>query len=132
MTMLPDTASVWGEHTQFNVLDPNCPSRRVLSLLSDKWVLLIIVALSKRGTLRNAELKRMLGDVSQKMLIQTLRQLEHYGMVKRTAYEVVPPHVEYELTELGKSLLVPIIALRDWAEEHVAEIDAIREEYKLR
>lgn len=110
----------------YDILDPSCPSRQALNLLADKWVVLIIVALDKRTPQRNGELKRMLGDISQKMLIQTLRELEAIGVVSREVFHEVPPHVEYSLTDLGRSLLVPIAALRDWAETHVPEMDKAR------
>jgi DNA-binding HxlR family transcriptional regulator len=108
----------------YDVLNPNCPSRRLMAMLSDKWVVLILIALGKRGTLRNGELKRTLRDISQKMLIQTLKQLEEYGLVSRTSYNTVPPHVEYSLTELGHSLLIPVKAICAWAEMHAEEIEA--------
>jgi DNA-binding HxlR family transcriptional regulator len=107
------------------VLDHDCPSRRTLTLLADKWALLVIAAL-KQGTMRNGELKRRLGDVSQKMLTQTLRELETCGLVERIVYHEVPPRVEYRLTELGLSLHEPISALARWAEEHFPEVEAAR------
>jgi DNA-binding HxlR family transcriptional regulator len=111
------------ENHPIDVLNPFCPSRRTLALLADKWVMLVIVSLHKRGAQRNGELKRTLGDVSQKMLTQTLRQLEHCGLVKRTSYHEVPPRVVYELTELGESLTEPIKAMRDWAERYYADVE---------
>lgn len=105
-----------------NVLDPDCPSRKTLALLADKWSMLIIVGLAKKGTLRNSQLKRALGDISQKMLTQTLRKLEDCGIVNRIVYNQIPPKVEYELTELGSSLLEPIQALSDWAELHYIDV----------
>jgi DNA-binding HxlR family transcriptional regulator len=114
-----------------NVLDSNCPSRRALALLADKWVLLILVALAKHGTMRNGELKRLLGDISQKMLAQTLRRLEQNGLVARKAYDEIPPRVEYSLTPLGSSLMEPIYALRDWAETYYAEIEAAQAQHLI-
>jgi DNA-binding HxlR family transcriptional regulator len=111
-----------------DVLDVNCPSRRLLALLADKWVLLIVIALSKHEPMRNGELKRKLGNISQKMLIQTLKELEQSGLVERTAYPEVPPRVEYRLTEIGHSLLEPIGAIRIWAEENVSRIEALRDQ----
>jgi DNA-binding HxlR family transcriptional regulator len=108
---------------RYDVLDIHCPSRRVLAMLADKWVLLVIVALAKYGTLRNGALKRVLGDISQKMLIQTLRRLEQNHIISRTVFPEIPPHVEYSLTPLGMTLLGPIATLRDWAEQHTAEIE---------
>jgi DNA-binding HxlR family transcriptional regulator len=105
-----------------NVLNPDCPSRKTLELLADKWTLLIIVGLAKKGKLRNSQLKRGLGDISQKMLTQTLRNLETHGIVNRISYNQIPPKVEYELTELGNSLMEPIQALASWAELHYADV----------
>ncbi|MBC7870311.1 MAG: helix-turn-helix transcriptional regulator [Chitinophagaceae bacterium] len=113
--------------TAYDVLDINCPSRRALALLADKWVMLVIVALSKKEPLRNGELKRMLGNISQKMLVQTLRNLETNGLIVREVFNEVPPHVEYRLSPLGQTLMVPIRAIRDWAQDNVAEIETIRE-----
>lgn len=113
-----------------NILDPECPSRRTLTLLANKWTMLTIVAL-KNGKKRNGEIKRMLGDISQKMLTQTLRELEASGIVERTAYHEVPPRVEYQLTPLGITLLEPIVALGNWAEKHFAEVEAAQRQENL-
>lgn len=115
---------------QIDVFNPECPSRYTLGLLADKWTMLIIVALS-RGVRRNGELKRALGDISQKMLTQTLRTLETNGIVSRTIFEKVPPHVEYELTDCGITLLEPIRAMATWAETHYGEVIAAREQNKV-
>lgn len=113
-----------------DVLDHTCPSRMTLELLADKWSLLVIVALDYKGTLRNTQLKRLLGDISPKMLTQTLRKLEHCGIVNRISYNEVPPRVEYELTELGKTLRVPIRALSDWAELYFCDVTEAQEQAK--
>ncbi|MFI7700184.1 winged helix-turn-helix transcriptional regulator [Nonomuraea sp. NPDC049480] len=108
-----------------DVFDPNCGSREVLDLIADKWSALILYALLNR-TLRHAELRRTVGGVSQKMLTQTLRTLENEGIVRRVAFPVVPPHVEYSLTPLGESLSPLLVELCRWAEIHLAEIQAAR------
>jgi DNA-binding HxlR family transcriptional regulator len=100
-----------------DVFDPNCGSRRLLQLIADKWAVLVVYALSS-GPLRHGQLKRLLGGVSQKMLTQTLRGLEAHGLVCRTVFPVVPPHVEYALTELGESLRPVLSALCRWSEQH--------------
>jgi DNA-binding HxlR family transcriptional regulator len=100
-----------------DVFDPNCGSRRLLQLIADKWAALVVYALAS-GPLRHGQLRRLLGGVSQKMLTQTLRGLEERGLVARTVYPVVPPHVEYALTELGESLRPVLTALCTWSEEH--------------
>jgi DNA-binding HxlR family transcriptional regulator len=113
------------ERIQPNVLDPNCGSRRVLEVVAQKWVALVVYALID-GTKRHGELRRMVGGISQKMLTQTLRTMEHDGLVARHVFETVPPHVEYELTALGRSLEQPLVALCQWSMEHLHELDAHR------
>ncbi len=102
----------------FNV---NCPTRDVLRHVTSQWGVLILVALLS-GTHRFAELRRKIGGVSEKMLAQTLQALESDGFVKRTAYPVVPPHVEYDLTPLGVEVARRVETLADWIEENIAPI----------
>ena len=90
-----------------------CPSRNVLGLLASKWVALLIPLL-RRGPRRNGELMRGAAGISQKMLTQTLRDLERHGLIGRRDYAEVPPRVEYALTPLGESLAKTIVALDDW------------------
>ena len=111
---------------QPNVFNPNCDSRQVLALLADRWSMLIIYALSL-GARRHGELKRMIGGISQKMLTQTLRALERDGIVRRRVHAVVPPRVEYRLTPLGRTLLVPLRSICRWAEGHLPQVRAARE-----
>ena len=108
-----------------DVLNASGPSRRALALIADKWTVLTIYALA-RGTKRYSELQRMIGGVSQKMLTQTLRELEQEGLVERKVYPIVPPMVEYSLTPLGRTLQEPLSAICKWAEEHLAELEAHR------
>ncbi len=82
-----------------------CPSRLILERIADKWTALIIGILAQSQRRRFNELRRMIGGISQKMLTQTLRDLERDGLVKRTIYAEIPPRVEYELTELGRTLV---------------------------
>lgn len=96
----------------------DCPSRRLLDRIGDRWTVLIVGALDS-GPRRFTEIATEVDGISQKMLTQTLRSLERDGFVKRTAYAVVPPHVEYELTELGRSLQHPLRALERWAIENM-------------
>jgi DNA-binding HxlR family transcriptional regulator len=97
----------------------------VLNRIGDKWSVMVVGMLSRNGTLRFNELKRMINGVSQRMLTLTLRNLERDGLVTRTIYPEVPPRVEYSLTELGKTLQGPIGALWDWsAENHQTIIEA--------
>lgn len=108
-----------------DVFDPNCGSREVLDLIADKWSALILYALQGR-TLRHAELGRAIGGVSQKMLTQTLRTLEADGIVRRVAFPIVPPHVEYSLTPLGESLSPLLTEVCRWAENNLTDIQAAR------
>ncbi|QKH36125.1 helix-turn-helix transcriptional regulator [Achromobacter pestifer] len=106
-----------------DVFDASCPSRRALELIAGKWVPLILPAL-EHGPLRNNELLRRLDGISQKVMTQTLRELERHGLVLREDLGTVPPHVSYRLSELGQSLNVALIALDRWAETHHAALDA--------
>jgi len=108
-----------------NVLSPQCPTRLVLDLIADKWTTLVIYLLSQ-GTRRYGELQREVGGISQKMLTQTLRNLEADGLVKRVVFAEVPPRTEYSLTELGCTLKEPLGALCQWAVTHFAEVEKAR------
>lgn len=90
------------------------PINDVLSLIGDKWTVLVISLLGD-GAMRFGELKSSIGAISQKMLTTTLRGLERDGYVTRTVFPTIPPRVDYELTALGRDLLVPVKGLRDWA-----------------
>src|SRR5580692_3679765 len=99
----------------------DCPTRRILDRIGDRWTVLIVGALWD-GTARFSELRRRIEGVSQKMLTQTLRGLERDGLVRRTVYPEVPVRVEYALTDAGRTLLEPLGALQDWAIEHLGEV----------
>ncbi|GAB3292800.1 ArsR family transcriptional regulator [Epidermidibacterium keratini] len=116
---------------EFDAYLAQCPSRRLLDRVSDKWVTLIICAL-RDGELRFSELARQIAGVSQKMLTQTLRTLERDGLVARRVTASVPVRVDYSLTPLGSSLLGPIELMKDWAEQHMPDVDAARAEYDAR
>lgn len=105
-----------------------CPVRDVLDCIGDRWSLLVLIALSPR-TLRFTELKRAIGDISQRMLAQTLRALEKDGYVNRAHYPTIPPKVEYSLTELGQSLLMVIEPLVEWADRNHDAVRAARDSY---
>jgi DNA-binding HxlR family transcriptional regulator len=107
------------------VLDPGCASRRVFEVVSGRWGPLVIMAL-KSETKRHGELRRELKGISQKMLIQTLRNLEHNGLVEQKVYPVVPPRVEYSLTALGASLQPLLEAIYQWSEQHLEEVEEAR------
>lgn len=109
-----------------NVFSAACPSRAVLEHLSEKWSLLILHLLAD-GPKRTSDLRRAIGGVSEKMLIQTLRKLERNGFVARRSYNEVPPRVDYRLTDLGQSLAPVVQAFDRWIEERIVDvIDAQR------
>lgn len=105
--------------------DHPCPIRDVLDRIGDQWSLLVLETLSVR-TLRFNELGREIGDISRQMLSRTLKRLESDGFILRTLFPEVPPRVEYELTDLGRSFLVPLRQLIEWADENHAAICASR------
>ncbi|RLM30455.1 HxlR family transcriptional regulator [Brenneria salicis ATCC 15712 = DSM 30166] len=100
-----------------------CPSRQVLNHVTSRWGVLILVALME-GTHRFSQLRRRIGGVSERMLAQTLQYLESDGFILRTAYPVVPPHVEYSLTPLGREVSEKVKILADWVEENIGTIVA--------
>lgn len=103
----------------------DCPVRGVLDQIGDKWSTLIVITLAERP-FRFGELRRSLADISQRMLTQTLRDLQRDGLVERRVYPTVPPSVDYRLTPLGRSLLGPVGALIRWADENHGAIRAAR------
>jgi DNA-binding HxlR family transcriptional regulator len=109
----------------------DCEVRQILDRIADKWSLLVIALLDRR-TLRFTELRREIDGVSQRMLTVTLRQLERDGLVHRTVHPVVPPRVDYELTDLGATLHETIQALVTWTESHQNEVAAARAAYDQR
>jgi DNA-binding HxlR family transcriptional regulator len=98
----------------------------VLARIGDKWVVLVVRLLGKKGPRRFNELRREIGTISQRMLTLTLRGLERDGLITRTIYPTIPLKVEYALTPLGQSLMAPIQALGDWAFAHREAMDAAR------
>ncbi|AOE39017.1 helix-turn-helix domain-containing protein [Pantoea agglomerans] len=108
------------------LLNVNCPSRDVLKRVTSRWSVLILLALQDQ-TLRFSALRRTVGGVSERMLAQNLRYLEEDGFVQRIAYDVVPPHVEYRLTPLGREVGEQVVGLADWLELNLSRILAQRE-----
>lgn len=94
-----------------------CPSRKLIAVLGDKWTLLVMPEMIDAPR-RNAELLRSVEGISQKMLTQTLRRLETFGLVTRTVFDVVPPHTEYDLTPLGRELGLKLKSLDAWIAEN--------------
>jgi DNA-binding HxlR family transcriptional regulator len=108
-----------------------CPAvREVLNRVGDKWSVLV-VALLGDGKKRFSELRRSIEGISQRMLTLTLKGLERDGLITRTMYPTIPPRVEYELTKLGRSLLIPITGLGAWAAQNRERIQAARERYDV-
>jgi DNA-binding HxlR family transcriptional regulator len=116
------TTPVW------NVLLEDCPSRTSLARIANKWTAMIVIALGD-DRVRFGELRTQVGGISAKVLADTLRDLERDGIVARHAYDQMPPKVEYELTDLGRTLHDPLQALRIWAEAHYAQVSRAREMY---
>lgn len=105
-----------------DVLSEKCPSREVLRHISSRWGMLVFCALRDGEQHRFSEIRRTIGGISEKMLSQTLQKLEYDGFVLRTEYPVVPPHVEYRLTELGVEFGVRVVDLVGWLEGNYARI----------
>ena len=127
---------------EYDAFLAQCPSRKLLDLIADKWVTLVLAALRSDGSdrfgtdcageprpMRYSELSRMLAGVSQKMLTQTLRSLERDGLVTRSVTPTVPVTVTYELTDLGLSLQRTMSGLKRWAETHLDDVLASRAAY---
>jgi len=114
----------------YDVYNAACPTRAALDRIADKWTALIIGLLAERPH-RFGELKRRIGGISQKMLTQTLRSLERDGLVLRQAFATVPVTVEYSLTPLGATLVAPVAAIRDWAEQHIELVLEARTKHDL-
>ena len=113
--------------TRWDVYNPACPTRQVLSRIADKWTVLIIGSLAG-GTRRFGELRREIG-ASQKVLSQTLRALERDGLVIRRVFASVPPKVEYSLTPLARTLIDVVDEVRVWAESHIETVMAAQRAY---
>ncbi len=104
-----------------NLLAEHCPSREVLKHVTSRWGVLVLIVL-EGGTLRFSELRRRIGGVSERMLAQTLQWLECDGLVLRVAHDVVPPHVDYSLTPLGREAASHVRQLADWIEGNMPAI----------
>ncbi len=109
----------------------NCPVRNVIDRLGDKWSVLVLMLLEESKVLRFNEIFGYIQTISQKMLAVTLKSLEADGLVKRTVYPQIPPKVEYELTERGRSLLPHLHQLVSWANSNLDDIRKSREAFEL-
>ena len=103
--------------------------REILDLVADKWTLLVIEVLSEARELRFTRLQEQVGDISQKMLTKTLRQMERYGLVTRHVHPVVPPHVDYRITELGETLGEAVCGIWQWKEANHERVMAARDAF---
>ncbi|AKR55591.1 transcriptional regulator [Youhaiella tibetensis] len=131
--MSDDAARLEAVVTQFRKAGINgaladCPVRGILDKISDKWSMLIVLELAP-GAMRFNQIRRAIPDISQKMLTQTLKELQRDGLVSRTVFPTVPPAVEYELTELGVSLLRPFSILVEWADARYQQIERARSDF---
>ncbi|MFC4907679.1 winged helix-turn-helix transcriptional regulator [Actinomadura gamaensis] len=108
-----------------DLFDPACPTRRLLDRIGTKWTSMAVKVLAEASPqeVRFADLRRRMPGISQKMLSTTLQSLVRDGLVARRVEPTVPPRVHYRLTDLGRSLEVPLAAVRAWAEAHMAEVD---------
>jgi DNA-binding HxlR family transcriptional regulator len=100
----------------------------ILNRIGDKWSVMVVGHLTRK-TMRFNELRHSVGGISQRMLTLTLRNLERDGLVTRTVYPEIPPRVEYQLTELGRTLTAPLDMLWNWAAEHMASVNEARANY---
>jgi DNA-binding HxlR family transcriptional regulator len=128
LTTLTAVALRQQSKTEYDAYLASCPARQVLDVLTNKWVCLVITALSD-GPRRHSDLARTIAGVSQKMLTQTLRLLERDGLVSRTVTAQVPVRVDYELTGLGRDFAPLMFAIKAWAQNHIAEIHAAQAAY---
>ena len=122
---MSDAAPVW------NVMLASCPSRTSLAKIANKWTAMIVISLSD-GPARFGTIRQTVDGISGKVLAGTLRDLERDGVLTRTAYDEMPPRVEYELTALGRTLREPLTALGLWAEQHIEEVLDARDDFDRR
>jgi DNA-binding HxlR family transcriptional regulator len=119
--------------TEPGVFSGPCPARELLDRIANKWTALIVGHLTEaKAPVRFTELRRAVGGISQKMLTQTLRELERDGLVTRTVFPVIPPRVEYAVTPLGDTLREPLGALSAWTESHMHEVRASQSAFDRR
>ena len=121
-----NAASIADRLRRGDIFDVGCPSRAVMKHVTSSWGVLILIALQD-GTMRFSELRRRVTGVSERMLAQTLRWLEEDRLVVRRSYDVVPPHTDYTLTELGVEAAEKVAALADWIEDRLPRMRASRD-----
>ena len=118
----------WAGRKSAQPVDPALEAlvRDIIGAVADKWTMLILETLEAHGTMRFTELGHKVGEISQKMLTKTLRRMEADGLVTRKVHPVVPPHVDYTLTEMGRGLGAAFCSVWIWAETHHDEIEQAR------
>ncbi len=122
---LTESCRAWREQAE----NPKpCPVRNVLDHIADKWSVIVLVTLASRPH-RFGDLKREIADISQRMLTKTLSDLQEDGLINRTVYPTKPPSVEYSLSLLGESLMIPLWELVHWANCHADKIEYARERF---
>lgn len=109
----------------------DCPVRNVLNRLGDKWSILVIITLHSNGIMRFSDIHKTIGDISHRMLAVTLKSLESDGLINRKVYAEVPPRVEYNLTDMGNSLIPHLRGLVTWASEYLPKIKEIRKDTEV-
>lgn len=114
--------------THWNIFFADCPSRTSLARIANKWTAMIVIYLAS-GPRRFGQIKEKLTGISAKVLTDTLRALERDGIINRKEFDEIPIRVEYELTELGETLIEPLSALRRWAETHAEDVMAAQAKY---
>lgn len=122
---LCDPEIMSGKFPRADVFAEACPSRSVLTNVTSRWGVLVLISL-RDGTLRYSQMRRRIGGVSEKMLAQTLQALERDGFVLRVSMPVVPPHVEYSLTPIGQEVCTHVQGLKDWIEDNICAVMAAR------
>jgi DNA-binding HxlR family transcriptional regulator len=115
-------------NTRANPFNPSCPSQDILALIGGKWSMLLLCILAD-GPIRTGELARRAGGISQKVLTQTLRELERHGIVQRRDFSEVPPRVEYSLTALGRSLSGLVRRIESWVESNYSRMSRVARSY---
>lgn len=128
------TAKIYAGAAPPNDLDPRIEAlvNDLIGQVADKWTMLILEVLGENGTLRFTRLGELVGGISQKMLTQTLRHMERDGLITRTVHAVVPPKVEYELTQLGLSLGAAFCGVWVWAAQNLKHVEQARLAFKSR
>ncbi|WP_321490607.1 helix-turn-helix domain-containing protein [uncultured Hyphomonas sp.] len=129
-----DEAEAYLDREPPSEIDPRIEPlvNEIIGRVADKWTMLILEELHVQGVMRFSAIGRAVEGISQKMLTQTLRQMEREGLVTRTVFPVVPPRVEYALTDLGRSLGQAFCGVWIWAERHIDEIEAARAAFDTR